>query len=210
MKMEDKNLEKIENMKHWIEDLMKENKKLKEEIKMSEMLMEKYHFLIYQGFNDFQNLIENFGSYEILDPLTRVFSSEHFLNYVKFYHSLAQRKEKTYTIVKLTFENYGKICGEKSNEICNYALLKIVSVLKKKLRIPLDVIGKISQNSFAILIVEVGKEGAQKIIKRITNTITGEDFVINNTSLDIKLKTDFLTFPDEIKTTDDIESFIED
>jgi GGDEF domain-containing protein len=207
--MENKDLEKMENMKRWIETLMEENKKLKEEIKMSEMLMEKYHFLIYQGFNDFQNLLENFGSYEILDPLTRVFSFEHFLNYTKFYHSLAQRKEKSYTIVRLKFLNYGHICGEKSNEICNYALLKIVSVLKKKLRIPLDVVGRISQNSFAILIVEVEEDGAKKILKRITDSIMNNDFVVNNTNVDVELETAFLSFPDDISTADDIEKFLE-
>ncbi len=205
-----KDLEKIENMKRWIETLMEENKKLKEEIKMSEMLMEKYHFLIYQGFNDFQNLLENFGSYEILDPLTRVFSFEHFLNYIKFYHSLAQRKEKPYTIAKLKFVNYGYICGEKSNEICNYALLKIVSILKKKLRIPLDVVGRISQDSFAILLVEVDKDGAKKILNRIVDPITKEDFVVNKVNLNIEIKTDFLSFPDDISTIDNIETFLEE
>ncbi len=207
--MADKNLEKIENMKRWIETLMEENKRLKEEIKMSETLMEKYHFLIYQGFSDFQNLIENFGSYDILDPLTRVFSSEHFINYAKFYHSLAQRKEKPYTLVKLGFENYGQVCGEKSNEICNYALLKIVSILKKGLRIPLDVIGRISQNTFSILIVEVDKQGAEKIIGRITDSIIKNDFLINNVSVSVKLTSDFASFPDEINTVDDIEKFLE-
>ncbi len=208
--MGDKEKQKIENMKKWIETLMEENKKLKEEIKMSEMLMEKYHFLIYQGFNDFQNLIENFGSYEILDPLTRVFTLEHFLNYVKFYHSLAQRKEKPYTLVKLTFENYGEICGNKSNEICNYALLKIVSVLKKQLRMPLDVIGRVSQNTFAILLVEVNRGTAEDIISRIVDSITKNAFVINGVSVEIHLKNVFLSFPDDIVTVDDVEQFLED
>jgi GGDEF domain-containing protein len=206
--MDDKDLQKIENMKKWIETLMEENKKLKEEVKMSEMLMEKYHFLIYQGFNDFQNLIESFGSYEILDPLTRVFTLEHFINYVKFYHSLAQRKEKQYNLVKIKFENYAKICGENSNEICNYAVLKLVSILKKSLRIPLDVIGRISQNTFSVLIVEVNKTKAEKIMDRILSSVK-DGFIINDTSVKADLNCNFLSFPDEIKTIDDIERFLE-
>ena len=153
-------------------------------------------------------MIENFGSYEILDPLTRVFTLEHFINYVKFYHSLAQRKEKQYNLVKLRLENYAKICGEKSNEICNYAVLKLVSVLKKSLRIPLDVIGRISQDTFSILIVEVDKTKAEKIMDRVLSSVK-DGFVINNTSVQTDLSCDFASFPDDIKTIDDIERFLE-
>jgi len=95
----------------------------------------------------------------MIDPLTRVYSREHILKLISYYHQKAFEENFGYALVTITINNFNKL--EQMEK--EHALLSIGKLLKELVRVPLDSVGRSAEDQFIVLLTEITKENALKV-----------------------------------------------
>ncbi|MCD6551347.1 MAG: diguanylate cyclase [Thermotoga sp.] len=146
-----------------IEELEKKLKQCQEREKELESLIEEYNEVLKKQFQVFDDFFEKLGTKKMIDPLTRVYSKDHFLRLLSYQHQRSFEENIPYTIFFVKVQSRGE---EKES-----TLMRVGKVLKECVRVPLDSVGRYSEDIFALFVVDVPKSVAPKIAERIENFI---------------------------------------
>lgn len=173
------------------EELIQKVRELEDEVsrlKMREaeleMLLSEYSSIMKKQFEVFDDFIKDVGTRRMIDPLTRVYSKEHMLKLISYYHQKAFEENFGYALITVTIDGFDKM-DQIDKE---HALLSIGKLLKELVRVPLDSVGRSSENQFMVLLTEVNKENSQKVRERIENALA-----LHNISATVKMS----NYPDD-------------
>jgi PleD family two-component response regulator len=148
-----------------IEELERKLRQCQEREKELESLIEEYNEVLKKQFQVFDDFFEKLGTKKMIDPLTRVYSKDHFLRLLSYQHQRSFEENTPYTIF------FVKV--QPSDTDKESTLMKVGKVLKECVRVPLDSVGRYSEDIFALFVVDVSKSVAPKIAERIENSIKG-------------------------------------
>ncbi|PLV58704.1 diguanylate cyclase domain-containing protein [Thermotoga sp. KOL6] len=182
------------------EELIRKINELEEKLKRCqqrqqelENLIEEYNDVLKKQFQVFDDFFEKLGTKKMIDPLTRVYSKDHFLKLLSYQHQRSFEENTPYTIffvkVKLPEEEKERI------------LMRVGKVLKECVRVPLDSVGRYSDDTFALFVVDASKTLAPKIKERI------ENFLKNISGIDYKVV--YKSYPEDFMDLDKILSDLE-
>ncbi|AAD35201.1 diguanylate cyclase [Thermotoga maritima MSB8] len=146
-----------------IEELEEKLRQCQQREQELEALIEEYNEVMKKQFQVFDDFFEKLGTTKMIDPLTRVYAKDHFLRLLSYQHQRAFEENTPYTI----FFVKTKVSKNEREK----ALMKIGKILKECVRVPLDSVGRYSDDTFALFVIGVGKETAPNIEERIKNHI---------------------------------------
>ncbi|AFG34236.1 diguanylate cyclase (GGDEF) domain-containing protein [Fervidobacterium pennivorans DSM 9078] len=150
-----------------VRELEDEVSRLKMRESELEMLLSEYSSIMKKQFEVFDDFIKDVGTRRMIDPLTRVYSREHILKLISYYHQKAFEENFGYALVTITINNFNKL--EQMEK--EHALLSIGKLLKELVRVPLDSVGRSAEDQFIVLLTEITKENALKVKDRIENAL---------------------------------------
>jgi diguanylate cyclase (GGDEF)-like protein len=150
-----------------VRELEDEVSRLKMRESELEMLLSEYSSIMKKQFEVFDDFIKDVGTRRMIDPLTRVYSHEHILKLISYYHQKAFEENFGYALVTITINNFDKL--EQMEK--EHALLSIGKLLKELVRVPLDSVGRSAEDQFIVLLTEITKEHALKVKERIENAL---------------------------------------
>lgn len=178
------------------EELLKKIKILEDQLEyyrmrdaQMEQMLQEYNQFIKRQFELYDDFVKDIGTSRIVDPVTRVYSSEHMNRLIAYYHQKAFEENRGYAIVMV------RVC--KQNEEFEKHLVLVGKLLKNAVRVPMDSVGKISDDTFVILLTDVNKENAQRVVERVKDSL--------KRSLEVETKVSFKVYPND---GEDLEKII--
>lgn len=166
------------------EELLKKIKILEDQLEyyrmrdaQMEQMLQEYNQFIKKQFELYDDFVKDIGTSRIIDPVTRVYSSEHMSRLIAYYHQKAFEENRGYAIVMV------RLCEK--NEESEKNLILVGKLLKNVVRVPMDSVGKISDDTFVILLTDVNKENAQKVVERVRDSL--KKSVVVNTKVSFKV-----------------------
>ncbi|MGJ8454079.1 GGDEF domain-containing protein [Pseudothermotoga sp. U03pept] len=152
------------------EELMKRIKILEDQLEyyrmrdeQMEQMLQEYNQFIKKQFEMYDDFVKDIGTSRIIDSLTRVYSSEHMSRLIAYYHQKAFEENRGYAIVMVKLRQQND-CFERN-------LVSVAKLLKNVVRVPMDSVGRFSNDSFVVLLTDVNKENAQKVVDRIKDSL---------------------------------------
>jgi len=167
-----------------IHELEDEIARLKMRENELEMLLSEYSTIMKKQFEVFDDFIRDVGTKRMIDPLTRVYSHEHIMKLISYYHQKAFEENFQYALVTVRINNFEKMEQIEKEQ----ALLSVGKLLKELVRVPLDSVGRLSDDTFIVLLTEITRENALKVKERIENAL-----LIRNIDCSIK----FSSYPED-------------
>jgi len=167
-----------------IHELEDEIARLKMRENELEMLLSEYSTIMKKQFEVFDDFIRDVGTKRMIDPLTRVYSHEHIMKLISYYHQKAFEENFQYALVTVRINNFEKMEQIEKEQ----ALLSVGKLLKELVRVPLDSVGRLSDDTFIVLLTEITRENALKVKERIDNAL-----LIRNIDCSIK----FSSYPED-------------
>lgn len=191
-------LEKLskEELYQRIRELEDEVTKLKMRESELEMLLNEYSSIMKKQFEVFDDFIKDVGTRRMIDPLTRVYSREHMMKLISYYHQKAFEENFGYAIITITVNDFEKLDQIEKERV----LLSIGKLLKELVRVPLDSVGRNSENQFIVLLTEITKENSYKVKERIENAIA-----LHNISAMVKIS----TYPEDSTNLEELIKSVE-
>ncbi len=160
-----------------------------------EMLLNEYSSIMKKQFEVFDDFIKDVGTRRMIDPLTRVYSNEHILKLISYYHQKAFEENFGYALVTITINNFDKM--EQMEK--EHSLLSIGKLLKELVRVPLDSVGRAAEDQFIVLLTEITKENAMRVKERIENAIA-----LHNIDATVK----FACYPDDSTNLEELTKLV--
>jgi len=160
-----------------------------------EMLLNEYSAIMKKQFEVFDDFIKDVGTRRMIDPLTRVYSNEHILKLISYYHQKAFEENFGYALVTITINNFDKM--EQMEK--EHSLLSIGKLLKELVRVPLDSVGRAAEDQFIVLLTEITKENAMRVKERIENAIA-----LHNIDATVK----FACYPDDSTNLEELAKLV--
>ncbi|MCX7653715.1 MAG: diguanylate cyclase [Fervidobacterium sp.] len=161
-----------------------------------EMLLNEYSSIMKKQFEVFDDFIKDVGTRRMIDPLTRVYSKEHMMKLLSYYHQKAFEENFGYALITVTIDGFEKMEQIEKEQ----ALLSTGKLLKELVRVPLDSVGRTSENQFMILLTEVNKENSQKVKERIENALA-----LHNIPASVKIS----NYPDDSTNIEELVKKVE-
>ncbi|MFN6991165.1 MAG: diguanylate cyclase domain-containing protein [Fervidobacterium sp.] len=191
-------LEKLskEELYQRVRELEDEVTRLKMRESELEMLLSEYSSIMKKQFEVFDDFIKDVGTRRMIDPLTRVYSREHMMKLISYYHQKAFEENFGYAIITITVNDFEKLDQIEKERV----LLSIGKLLKELVRVPLDSVGRNSENQFIVLLTEITKENSYKVKERIENAIA-----LHNISAMVKIS----TYPEDSTNLEELMKFVE-
>jgi GGDEF domain-containing protein len=156
------------------EELIAKIKELEDEVlflksRQNELegLLNEYSEIVKKQFEAFDDFIKDLGTKRMVDPLTRVYSKEHILKLISYYHQKAFEENFEYAIVMIKLLDINSKEDFEKEQI----IITLGKVLREAVRVPLDSIGRYSYDSFLVLLTEITKENAETVKERIEHLI---------------------------------------
>ncbi len=191
------------------DDLARENKQLKREIEVlrkradwyesqsqkMEELIAQYNQLVKKEFDNVENVIGKIGTKEVIDPITRLYSRDHMLNYLNFFHSKAFQESIDYALIFVDVDDFEKKIKELSNEEKEILLREIGKFLKNMVRVPLDIVSRLGEDEFLILLTQISKDAAISVANRINSTCQKSEFKLGEKSVKLTCTVSLVHFP---------------
>lgn len=194
----------IESLQRKIEKLEKENGLLKKrtewyesQSQQMEGLIEQYNQLVKKEFDNIENVIEKMGTREVIDPITRVYSRDHMLNYINFFHAKAFQEDIQYSFIFVDVDDFEKATSGLNREQSDIILREMGKLLKETVRVPLDTVSRLGANEFLILLTEIPKKDAISVAKRINKTCAAKEFTVNGKTVQLTCTTSVIHFPED-------------
>ncbi|HOJ89309.1 MAG TPA: diguanylate cyclase [Pseudothermotoga sp.] len=170
------------------EELLKKIKILEDQLEyyrmrdaQMEQMLQEYNQFIKRQFELYDDFVKDIGTSRIVDPMTRVYSQEHMSRLITYYHQKAFEENRSYAIVMV------RLCEK--DEHFEKHLAFIGKLLKNVVRVPMDSVGKVSEDTFVILLTDVNKENAQKVVERIKDSL--------KRGVDANTKVSFKVYPND-------------
>jgi len=136
-----------------------------------ELLLNEYSSIVKKQFEAFDDFIKDVGTKRMIDPLTRVYSNEHMMKLISYYHQKAFEENFGYALVTVTIKDFEKLTQIERE----HALLTVGKLLKELVRVPLDSVGRASEDKFLVLLTEINHENSLKVKERIENALALHD-----------------------------------
>ncbi|HOA16669.1 MAG TPA: diguanylate cyclase [Fervidobacterium sp.] len=136
-----------------------------------ELLLNEYSSIVKKQFEAFDDFIKDVGTRRMIDPLTRVYSNEHMMKLISYYHQKAFEENFGYALVTVTIKDFEKLAQIERE----HALLTVGKLLKELVRVPLDSVGRASEDKFLVLLTEINHENSLKVKERIENALALHD-----------------------------------
>ncbi|HCL98189.1 MAG TPA: diguanylate cyclase [Fervidobacterium sp.] len=136
-----------------------------------ELLLNEYSSIVKKQFEAFDDFIKDVGTRRMIDPLTRVYSNEHMMKLISYYHQKAFEENFGYALVTVTIKDFEKLTQIERE----HALLTVGKLLKELVRVPLDSVGRASEDKFLVLLTEINHENSLKVKERIENALALHD-----------------------------------
>jgi len=176
------------------EELLKRIKELEDQLesckmreKEIEMMLQEYNELVKRQFEMFDSFVKDIGTKRIIDPLTRVYTKEHIVKLITYYHSKAFEENLGYGIIAVRLANLDEMMPlERESQ-----LVLLGKVLRDSVRVPLDSIGRYSDDTFVILLTDVKKDTAEKVLGRI------RDMIDLNMGDEVDIKLSLKVYPED-------------
>ncbi len=108
-----------------------------------EQLIQEYNELIRRQFDLYDQFVRDIGTSKIIDPYTRVYSADHISKLIAYYHQRAFEENRSYGLILV------RLVEKDENFEAN--LLALAKLLKNTVRVPMDSIGRLSEDTFAVL-----------------------------------------------------------
>ncbi len=179
-----------------VRELEDEISRLKMRENELEMLLNEYSSIMKKQFEVFDDFIKDVGTKRMIDPLTRVYSKEHMLKLISYYHQKAFEENFGYAIITVTINNFDKMTQIEKEQ----NLLGVGKLLKELVRVPLDSVGRSSENQFIVLLTEVNKENSMKVKERIENAL-----ILHNIPATVKIS----NYPDDSTNIEELMKIVE-
>ncbi|HCI29432.1 MAG TPA: diguanylate cyclase [Fervidobacterium sp.] len=180
------------------EELIKRIRELEDEVSTLrmreselELLLNEYSSIMKKQFEVFDDFIKDVGTRRMIDPLTRVYSNEHIMKLISYYHQKAFEENFGYSLITITINDFSNL--EQIDR--EHVLLSIGKLLKEVVRVPLDSVGRCSEDKFLVLLTEINKENSLKVKERIENALK-----LRNLSATVK----HACYPDDSTNLEDL------
>lgn|GEM_PF-6065 len=194
----------IESLQRKIEKLEKENVLLKKraewynsQSQQMEGLIEQYNQLVKKEFDNIENVIEKMGTREVIDPTTRVYSRDHMLKYINFFHAKAFQENIEYSLIFVDIDDFEKATSGLNREQSDIILRELGKILKETVRVPLDTVSRLGANEFLILLTEISKKDSISVAKRINENCAAKKFTSNGKTVQLTCTTSVIHFPED-------------
>ncbi|MCK5655114.1 MAG: diguanylate cyclase [Candidatus Aureabacteria bacterium] len=139
-----------------------------------------------------------------IDHLTGLYNYRYLTERLSAELSRAQRSILPMALVTFDIDNFASINDTEDRSFGDFVLKEVGSLIKKEGRQE-DVIFRVKDNRFAVLLIESGYAGAKRFSEQIINKINLHDFKLNGQSADITVNVGAACFPDKsIKTCEDL------
>ena len=183
-------LDKIKELEELLENCRQREKEM-------EGMLQEYNELVKRQFELFDSFVKDIGTKRIIDPLTRVYSRDHIMKLIAYYHEKAFEENFSYGILTVRIANLEELLPleRESN------LVLLGKILRDSVRVPLDSIGRYSEDTFIILLTDVNKENAERVRDRV------EEMIKVQMGEDIEVKISLKVYPDD---GEDMEKLIEE
>ncbi|MGC8819993.1 MAG: diguanylate cyclase domain-containing protein [Fervidobacterium sp.] len=193
--MEYENIPREELVKR-IRELEDEVARLKIRETELELLLGEYSAIMKKQFEVFDDFIKDVGTKRMIDPLTRVYSKEHMMKLISYYHQKAFEENFGYALITVTIDNFDNMDQIEKEQ----NLLSTGKLLKELVRVPLDSVGRSSENQFIILLTEVTKENSARVKERIENALA-----LHNIPATVKIS----NYPDDSKNIEELFKLVQ-
>ncbi|AMW31948.1 diguanylate cyclase (GGDEF) domain-containing protein [Fervidobacterium changbaicum] len=179
-----------------VRELEDEVSRLKMRESELEMLLNEYSSIMKKQFEVFDDFIKDVGTRRMIDPLTRVYSHEHILKLISYYHQKAFEESFGYSLLTITINNFDKLEQMEKERV----LLSIGKLLKELVRVPLDSVGRSAEDQFIVLLTEITKDNALKVKERIENALA-----LHNIDAAVK----FAAYPDDSTNLEELVKMVQ-
>ncbi len=183
-------LDRIKELEEMLEACRQREKEM-------ESMLQEYNELVKRQFELFDSFVKDIGTKRIIDPLTRVYSRDHIMKLISYYHEKAFEEGLSYGILTVRISNLEDLLPleRESN------LVLLGKILRDSVRVPLDSIGRYSEDTFIILLTDVNKENAERVKERVNEMIKVQ------MGDEIEIRTSLKVYPDD---GEDLEKLIEE
>ncbi len=193
-----------EDIQREVEKLKRENNSLKKraqwyesQSQKMEELIGQYNDLVKKEFDNVENVVGKMGTREVIDPITRVYSRDHMLNYLNFFHSKAFQENINYSLIFVDMDDFEKKTSKMSKEEEDFVLREIGKFLKEMVRVPLDTVSRLGKDEFLILLTEISKQDSITVAERINMSCAEKEFKVNAKSFRFTCTVSIVHFPDD-------------
>jgi len=192
-------------------DVLKENKQLRREVEIlrkranwyesqsqkMEELIAQYNELVKKEFNNVENVIGKIGTKDVIDPTTRLYSRDHMLNYLNFFHSKAFQESIDYALIFVDMDDFEEKTKEFSKEENDILMREIGKFLKNMVRVPLDIVSRLGTDEFLVLLTQISKDAAITVANRINDGCAKGTFKIEDKSVKLTCTVSVIHFPND-------------
>ena len=177
-----------------LEELLESCKQREKEM---EQMLQEYNELVKRQFELFDSFVKDIGTKRLIDPLTRVYTKDHIMRLISYYHEKAFEERLEYGILAVRITNLDELLPleRESN------LVLLGKILRDSVRVPLDSIGRYSEDTFIILLTDINKENAEKVRARV------EEMIEVQMGDEVRVKTALRVYPED---GEDMEKLIEE
>jgi len=177
-----------------LEELLESCKQREKEM---EQMLQEYNELVKRQFELFDSFVKDIGTKRLIDPLTRVYTKDHIMKLISYYHEKAFEERLEYGILAVRITNLDELLPleRESN------LVLLGKILRDSVRVPLDSIGRYSEDTFIILLTDINKENAEKVRARV------EEMIEVQMGDEVRVKTALRVYPED---GEDMEKLIEE
>ncbi len=165
-------LDELEKLKMRVQQLEDELQMCKQRERELEELLDQYTELLKQELKSYDDFVGDIGTSKMIDPLTRVFNKDYFLKFLTYFHQRAFEESIPYGVVLVKIKNYDELertvgDGDKWRTFS----MQFGKSLKESVRVPLDTVGRLSKDTFAVILTEIDKDVMDKVVERIKNRL---------------------------------------
>ncbi len=192
-------------------ELAAENKRLHREIEMlrkradwyesqsqrMEELIGQYNQLVKKEFDNVESVIGKLGTKEVIDPVSRLYSRDHMLNYLNFFHSKAFQEKIDYAILFVDVDDFAEVIKSLNKEEKEILLRKIGKFLKDTVRVPLDIVSRLGEDEFLILLTQIPKKEAISVATRVNKGFAKTEFSIGAKDVKLTCTASVVHFPSD-------------
>jgi len=197
-------MENVEELRRKVRELEERIEWYEENQKHLENLIDEYNELVKKQFEDYDELMKEIGSRTAIDPITRTYNRNYIMKLMGMCHQKAFEDKKKYALIFLDVDKFGRINERYGRDAGDKVLTRIARFLKANLRIPLDIIGRIGADEFLVLLMEISKDDAIKVAKRLHENLGEFEMKLDGENLKINVSVSMVHYPEDGNSVEEL------
>jgi diguanylate cyclase (GGDEF)-like protein len=157
--------EENDKLKDIIKEYEKEINEIKESLYSTNKLLEEYNTFAKEEINAYSDFVQGFVERKYIDPSTRVYSREFFDKVFFLLLEKAFESGNNYGLLLIKIPELKELNYE--GEYHKGPEMEIGRILRRNVRLPLDLIMRYSKSQFVIIIPDIDEETLFKVLDRI-------------------------------------------